>query len=143
MNASAAAQAGTFEIAGRRPHGGLLRPAVAEELIRRALHPYPEDLVIATKAGFVATGPGRVADARAARPSPPAGRVEPAPARRRANRAVPAASHRPRLPAADEVGTLAELQQESKIRHIGLSEVSVEQLEEARETVEIVSVQNL
>jgi pyridoxine 4-dehydrogenase len=118
-------------------------PFVAEELIRTALHPYPEDLVIATKAGLTRSGPG---DWR------PVGRPEYL--RQQCHLSLHHLGleqidlfqlHRidAKVPLAEQVGELKLLQEEGKIKHIGLSEVDVEQLEEARQTAEIVSVQNL
>jgi pyridoxine 4-dehydrogenase len=118
-------------------------PFVAEELIRTALHPYPEDLVIATKAGLTRSGPG---DWR------PVGRPEYL--RQQCHLSLRHLGleqidlfqlHRidAKVPLAEQVGELKLLQEEGKIKHIGLSEVDVEQLEEARQTAEIVSVQNL
>ncbi|HVS99747.1 MAG TPA: aldo/keto reductase [Solirubrobacterales bacterium] len=118
-------------------------PEVAENLIHEALHPYPEDLVIATKAGLTRAGPG---DWR------PVGRPEylrqqcMMSLRRLGLETIDLFQlHRidAKVPLAEQVGELAALQQEGKIRHIGLSEVDVDQLEEAQETVTIVSVQNL
>jgi pyridoxine 4-dehydrogenase len=118
-------------------------PEVAERLIHEALHPYPEDLVIATKAGLTRAGPG---DWR------PVGRPEylrqqcELSLRRLGLEAIPLFQlHRidADVPLADQVGELKKLQDEGKIRHIGLSEVSVEQLQEAGETATIASVQNL
>jgi aryl-alcohol dehydrogenase-like predicted oxidoreductase len=118
-------------------------PEVAERLIHEALHPYPEDLVIATKAGLTRAGPG---DWR------PVGRPEylrqqcELSLRRLGLEAIPLFQlHRidAEVPLADQVGELKSLQDEGKIRHIGLSEVSVEQLQEAQETATIASVQNL
>lgn len=118
-------------------------PVVAEELLRAALAPYPEDLVIATKAGLTRQGPGLWL---------PVGRPEYL--RQQAEMSLRHLGleridlfqlHRidPAVPVADQVGELAALQQEGKIRHIGLSEVTVEQLQEAQRTATIVSVQNL
>lgn len=118
-------------------------PFVSEQLIHKALHPYPDDLVIATKAGLTRSGPG---DWR------PVGRPEYL--RQQAELSLRHLGveridlfqlHRidPKVPLAEQLGELVLLQQEGKIRHIGLSEVSVEQLEQARETADIVSVQNL
>ena len=118
-------------------------PAVAEQLVRRALHPYPEDLVIATKAGLARTGPGKWH---------PLGRPEYL--KQQAEMSLRNLGlesiglfqlHRidPLVPLADQIGALAELREEGKIRHIGLSEVSVAQLREAQELAPIVSVQNL
>jgi len=118
-------------------------PFVAEELIRKALHPYPEDLVIATKAGLTRSGPG---DWR------PVGRPEYL--RQQAHLSLRHLGlerielfqlHRidPTVPLAEQLGALLELQQEGKIRHIGLSEVTVAELEQAQQTAAIASVQNL
>jgi aryl-alcohol dehydrogenase-like predicted oxidoreductase len=118
-------------------------PFVSEQLIREALHPYADDLVIATKAGLTRPGPG---DWR------PVGRdgylrqqVELSLRHLGLERIDLLQLHRidPEVSLADQVGTLADLQAQGKIRHIGLSEVSVAQLEEARRTATIVSVQNL
>jgi pyridoxine 4-dehydrogenase len=118
-------------------------PEVAERLIFEALHPYPDDLVIATKAGLTRSGPG---DWR------PVGRPEylrqqcELSLRRMGLETIDLFQlHRidPQVPVADQVGELASLQQEGKIRHIGLSEVDVSQLEEAQKTAKIASVQNL
>ena len=118
-------------------------PAVAEPLLRRALHPYPDDLVIATKAGLTRSGPDRWT---------PVGR--PAYLRQQAELSlrhlgldrIPLFQlHRidPEVPVADQVGELKALQDEGKIGHIGLSEVSVAQLREAQRTATIATVQNL
>ena len=118
-------------------------PYVSEELIREALHPYADDLVIATKAGLVRTGPGEWH---------PLGRPEylrqecEMSLRRLGLERIPLFQlHRidPQVPVAESLGALVELQQQGKIGHIGLSEVSVDQLREAQETAEIASVQNL
>jgi aryl-alcohol dehydrogenase-like predicted oxidoreductase len=118
-------------------------PAVAEPLLRRALHPYADDVVIATKAGLTRSGPG---DWR------PVGRPEYL--RQQAEMSLRILGldqiplfqlHRidPRVPLADQVGELALLQQEGKIGHVGLSEVSVDQLVDAQKHGSIASVQNL
>ncbi|HEY0277784.1 MAG TPA: aldo/keto reductase [Solirubrobacterales bacterium] len=118
-------------------------PEVAERLIFEALHPYTDDLVIATKAGLTRSGPG---DWR------PVGRPEylrqqcELSLRRMGLETIDLFQlHRidAKVPVAEQVGELALLQQEGKIRHIGLSEVDVSQLEEAQKTATIVSVQNL
>jgi pyridoxine 4-dehydrogenase len=112
-------------------------PFVAEELIREALHPYPEDL------GLTRQGPGGWQ---------PVGR--PAYLRQQAELSlrhlglerIPLFQlHRidPLVPIADQVGELKLLQDEGKIGHIGLSEVSISELQEAQETAEIAAVQNL
>jgi aryl-alcohol dehydrogenase-like predicted oxidoreductase len=117
-------------------------PYVDEELIAEALHPYPKGLVIGTKGGLV-------------RPSPPRwdedGRPE------HLKRAIDGSLKRlklaridlyqlhapdPRVPFMDSVGALADAQRAGKIRHIGLSNVDVAQLEQARKLVKVVSVQN-
>ncbi|HEV7465122.1 MAG TPA: aldo/keto reductase [Candidatus Dormibacteraeota bacterium] len=117
-------------------------PYVSEELIAEALHPYPAGLVIATKAGFVRTGPGRWH---------PLGRPEylrqeclMSLRRLRLERIELFQLHRidPLVPLEDQVGELRALQQEGLVRHIGLSEVGVEQIEQARRIARIVSVQN-
>jgi pyridoxine 4-dehydrogenase len=118
-------------------------PGVSEELIAEALYPYPDDLVIATKAGFARPGPGRwVEDGR---PEHLREAVEGSLARLRLERIDLLQLHRidPKVPAEDQLGTLKELQERGKIRFIGLSEVSVEQLEHARAIVDVVTVQNL
>ena len=117
-------------------------PAVAEELIRTALHPYPEGLVIATKAGFLRPGPG---DWRIfGRPDYLRQQVEVSLRRLGLERIELFQLHRidRDYPLADQIGELAALRDEGKIRHIGLSEVTIEELEEARQTAEIASVQN-
>lgn len=118
-------------------------PFVSERLIKEALHPYAEDLVIATKAGLTRSGPG---DWR------PVGRPEYL--RQQCELSLRHLGldciglyqlHRidPKVPLADQLGELVLLREEGKIRHIGLSEVSVEQIEAARQIAPIVSVQNL
>ena len=118
-------------------------PVVAEELIKRALRPYPADLVIATKAGFTRQGPGIWT---------PVGRPEYL--RQQAEMSlrhlgleqIPLFQlHRidPKVPLEDQVGELAKLQEEGKIRYIGLSEVTVDQLRAAEEITAIATVQNL
>jgi aryl-alcohol dehydrogenase-like predicted oxidoreductase len=117
-------------------------PFVAEDLIREALHPY-DGVRIATKAGLVRHGPGiwepvgRPAYLRAA--------AEMSLRRLGVERIDLFQLHRvdPAVPLAEQVGVLADLQTEGKIHHVGLSEVSVDQLEQARRVVEVASVQNL
>src|SRR3978361_1503301 len=117
-------------------------PVVAEQLIRKALHPYPEGLVIAPKAGLTRSGPG---DWR------PVGRPEYL--RQQAEMSLRLLGldriplfqlHRidPQVPLEDQIGELKLLQQEGKVQHIGLSEVSVEQTQAARRIAPIASVQN-
>lgn len=117
-------------------------PAVSEELIFAALHPYPEDLVIATKGGLVRPGPGRWE---------PDGRPEhlreacEESLRRLGLEVIPLYQfHRPdpAVPFAESIGALADLQRAGKITHIGLSNVDEAQLREAQQLVTVVSVQN-
>jgi aryl-alcohol dehydrogenase-like predicted oxidoreductase len=118
-------------------------PFVSEQLIHEALHPYPEQLVIATKAGLTRAGPD---DWRAVgRPEYLRQQAELSLRHLGLERIELFQLHRvdPKVPVAEQVGELKLLQDEGKIRHIGLSEVSVEQLEEAQQTATIVSVQNL
>jgi pyridoxine 4-dehydrogenase len=118
-------------------------PYVSEELIHEALHPYPDELVIATKAGLVRTGPDEWHDLG----FPPYLRQEAEMSLRRlgVDRIDLFQLHRidSKFPLEDQVGELAALQQEGKIRHIGLSEVNVDQLEAAQKITPIVSVQNM
>ena len=118
-------------------------PVVAEQLIRTALHPYGDDLVIATKAGLTRSGPG---DWRpVGRPEYLRQQVEMSLRHLGLERIDLHQLHRidPQVPLADQVGELKLLQDEGKIRHIGLSEVSVDELQQAQQVAEIVSVQNL
>jgi pyridoxine 4-dehydrogenase len=117
-------------------------PFHSEELIAEALHPYPEGLVIATKAGLRRSGPGEWDPD--GRPEHIRERCEGSLRRLRVDRIDLFQLHRidPDVPAADQFGVLAELQAEGKIRHIGLSEASVDDLEAARESIDVVSVQN-
>ncbi|HKY67135.1 MAG TPA: aldo/keto reductase [Acidimicrobiales bacterium] len=118
-------------------------PFVSELLIRRALHPYPDDLVIATKAGLTRAGPH---DWRpVGRPEYLRQQVELSLRHLGVETIDLHQLHRidAQVPLADQVGELALLQQEGKIRHIGLSEVTVDELTEAQRTATIVSVQNL
>ncbi|OPC79486.1 oxidoreductase [Embleya scabrispora] len=118
-------------------------PFVSEQLIREALHPYADDVVIATKGGFARTGPGEWHEL--GRPEYLRQQTELSLRHLGLERIDLYQLHRidPQVPLADQLGELARLREEGKIRHIGLSEVTVEQLREAREIVEIVSVQNL
>src|SRR6202047_2069430 len=117
-------------------------PGVSEEIIAEALHPYPTGLVIATKGGFDRPGPdvwvenGKPEHLRSA--------CEGSLRRLRLERIDLYQLHRinPKVPAEDQLGTLKDLQAEGKIKHIGLSEVSVSQLQHARTIVPIASVQN-
>jgi aryl-alcohol dehydrogenase-like predicted oxidoreductase len=118
-------------------------PEVSERLIAEALYPYPADLVIATKAGLVRPGPGNWEPD--GRPEHLRAAVAGSLRRLRLERIDLLQLHRPdpKVPFADQIGTLVELQREGKIRHIGLSNVTVEQIEAARRMATIVSVQNL
>ncbi|WP_236705700.1 aldo/keto reductase, partial [Frankia sp. ACN1ag] len=117
-------------------------PHVSEELIAEALHPYPEGLVIATKGGLTRQGPNRWAPV--ARPAYLRQQVEMSLRRLKLERIDLYQLHRidPATPVEESLGELRALQQEGKIRHIGLSEVSVAELAHARTLVPIVSVQN-
>jgi len=118
-------------------------PHVSEELIREALHPYPENLVIATKGGLVRPGPG--AWVPLGRPAYLRQEVELSLRRLGTDRIDLYQLHRidPEVPFADQIGELRLLRDEGKIRHIGLSEVDVPRLVEAQAIVPVVSVQNL
>ncbi|MET0235706.1 MAG: aldo/keto reductase [Kibdelosporangium sp.] len=118
-------------------------PVVAEQLLKTALHPYADDVVIATKAGLSRQGPGKWW---------PIGRPEYL--RQQAELSLRNLGldridlfqlHRidPKVPLEEQVGVLKELQDEGKIRHIGLSEVSVAEVQAAQKVASIVSVQNL
>jgi pyridoxine 4-dehydrogenase len=117
-------------------------PAVSEELIAEALYPYPEGLVIATKGGLERPGPdqwtpnGHPRHLRRA--------LDASLSRLRVERIDLYQLHRidPEVPAEDQLGTLADLRQEGKFRHFGLSEVSVAEIEAAREMLPVASVQN-
>jgi pyridoxine 4-dehydrogenase len=117
-------------------------PSVSEELIAEALHPYPDDLVIASKGGLVRPGPSRW---------DPDGRPEhlreacEGSLRRLRLEQIPLYQFHapdPKVPLADSVGALAELKNEGKIRHVGLSNVTETQLRQAQRIVPIVSIQN-
>ena len=117
-------------------------PDVSENLIAEALHPYPEDLVIATKGGYARSGPNQWT---------PDGRPEhlrsvcEGSLRRLRLEQIPLYQFHvpdPKVPYAESVGAIAELQKEGKIRHVGISNVSPEQLREAQGIVNVVSVQN-
>lgn len=117
-------------------------PEVSEELIAEALHPYPEGLVIATKGGLTRTGAGEWS--RDGRPQHLREACEGSLRRLKLDRIDLYQLHAPdsKVPYEDSVGTLKELQDEGKIRHIGVSNVTVAQLRLARAIVPIVSVQN-
>ena len=117
------------------PHG-------SEELIAEALYPYPDDLVIATKGGLVRPGPGRwEADGR---PGHLREACEGSLRRLRLDQIPLYQFHRPdpAVPLAESLGELVRLKDEGKIRHIGISNVNVSQLEAAQRITPIVSVQN-
>lgn len=117
-------------------------PGVSEEIIAEALHPYPPDLVLATKGGLVIQGPrqwirnGKPAHLRQA--------LEGSLRRLRLERIDLYQLHAvdPGVPIEESVGTLADMQAEGKIRHIGLSNVDIHQLRRAQSVARIVSVQN-
>jgi aryl-alcohol dehydrogenase-like predicted oxidoreductase len=117
-------------------------PEVSERLIAEALHPYPKDLVIATKGGLTRQGPNKWAPV--GRPEYLTQCVEMSLRRLRLERIDLYQLHRidPKVPAEESLGALADLQKAGKIRHIGLSEVSVAEIERARKTAKIASVQN-
>ena len=117
-------------------------PYVAEDFIRKALYPYPADLVIATKAGLTRGGPGNWEPV--GRPEYLRQEAEMSLRRLGLDRIDLFQLHRidPKVPLADQVGELAALQKEGKIRHIGLSEVTIEELEQAQRYATIVTVQN-
>jgi aryl-alcohol dehydrogenase-like predicted oxidoreductase len=117
-------------------------PDVSENLIAEALHPYPEDLVIATKGGLTRPGPGRwVPDGR---PGHLRRACEGSLRRLRLDQIPLYQFHRPdpKVPVAESIGALAELKAEGKIRHIGVSNVSEAQLQAAQRATPVVSVQN-
>jgi aryl-alcohol dehydrogenase-like predicted oxidoreductase len=117
-------------------------PHVSEELIAEALRPYPDDLVIATKAGLTRPGPNRWAPR--ADPDYLIAECEGS-LRRLGLETIPLFQlHRPdpKVPLAESVGALVTLQQQGKIHHIGLSNVTVDQLRQAQQVATIVSVQN-
>jgi aryl-alcohol dehydrogenase-like predicted oxidoreductase len=118
-------------------------PSVSEEIIREALHPYPEDVLIATKAGLARTGPNEWLPV--GRPEYLRQQVEMSLRRLGLERIELFQLHRidELVPLADQVGALKDLQDAGKIGAIGLSEVTTEQIDEVRKTVEIATVQNL
>jgi pyridoxine 4-dehydrogenase len=117
-------------------------PKVSERLIAEALHPYPNDLVIATKAGFQRPGPGKwVADGR---PEHLRAACEGSLRRLKLERIDLFQLHRidPKVALENQIGALLDLQGEGKIRHIGLSEVTVGQIDAVRRITPVASVQN-
>jgi pyridoxine 4-dehydrogenase len=117
-------------------------PEVSENLIAEALHPYPDGLVIATKGGLRRTGPGQWPPD--ARPERLKECCEASLRRLKLDRIDLYQLHSPdrQVPYEDSVGALKELQDEGKIRHVGISNVSLDELEQARGIVEVVTVQN-
>jgi aryl-alcohol dehydrogenase-like predicted oxidoreductase len=117
-------------------------PEVSERLIAEALHPYPDGLVIATKAGFDRPGPGRWVEN--GRPKHLREACEGSLRRLTLERIDLFQLHRidPKVAMEDQIGALLDLQSEGKIRHLGLSEVTVEQIEAVRRLATVVSVQN-
>jgi pyridoxine 4-dehydrogenase len=117
-------------------------PQVSEEIIAEALHPYPAGLVIATKGGFDRPGPNQWVEN--GKPEHLRSACEGSLRRLRLDRIDLYQLHRidPKVPAEDQLGTLKDLQAQGKIKHIGLSEVSVRQIQHAQAMVRIVSVQN-
>jgi pyridoxine 4-dehydrogenase len=117
-------------------------PMVSERLIAEALHPYPRGLIVATKGGMTRSGPNKWAPD--CRPAHLREACEGSLKRLKAERIDLYQLHAVdgKVPYADSVGELAKLQQEGKIRHIGVSNVNAEQLQQARSLVKVVSVQN-
>ena len=117
-------------------------PEVSERLIGETLHPYPDDLVIATKGGLLRDGPGQWRPD--GRPEHLRQACEGSLRRLKVDRIDLYQLHRidSRVPAEESFGALAELREEGKIRDVGLSEVGVEEIQRAQEIVPVVSVQN-
>ena len=118
-------------------------PEVSEDLIFEALHPYPDDLVIATKAGLTRQGPGRWLPV--GRPEYLRQQCEMSLRRLGVDRIDLFQLHRidAKVPAEEQFGLLADLIDEGKVASVGLSQVSVDEIEAARAVVPVVSVQNL
>jgi pyridoxine 4-dehydrogenase len=117
-------------------------PSVSEELIAEALHPYPDDLVIATKGGLARPGPNRWdADGR---PEHLREACEGSLRRLKLEQIPLYQLHRvdPKVPLAESLGAIVELKNEGKIRHVGVSNVTEDELREAQQILPIVSVQN-
>src|SRR5271154_2552309 len=117
-------------------------PEVSERLIAEALYPYPKGLVIATKGGFTRSGPNRWAPV--GRPEYLRQCVEMSLRRLKLERIDLWQFHRidPKVPVEESLGAIKEMQKQGKIRHVGLSEVKPDDIERAKKTVQIVSVQN-
>jgi aryl-alcohol dehydrogenase-like predicted oxidoreductase len=117
-------------------------PNVSEELIAETLHPYPDDLVIATKGGLVRPGPGRWEPD--GRPEHLREACEGSLRRLKLDQIPLYQFHRPdsKVPLAESIGMLVQLKEEGKIRHIGVSNMSEDQLRDAQKLTPVVSVQN-
>jgi pyridoxine 4-dehydrogenase len=117
-------------------------PEVSENIIAEALYPYPKDLVIATKGGFARSGPNKWE--AVGRPEYLRQCVEMSLRRLKVERIELYQLHRidPKVPVEESLGALKDFQKAGKIRHIGLSEVSPEEIDQAGKTAKIVSVQN-
>ncbi|MBA3338310.1 MAG: aldo/keto reductase [Geodermatophilaceae bacterium] len=118
-------------------------PFVSEQIIAEALHPYPDNLVIATKVGLTRPGPGQWTPV--GRPAYLKQQVELSLRHLKLERIDLIQLHRidADVPLADQLGAFTELQKAGKVGHIGISEVSVTEVKAAREIVDVVSVQNL
>ncbi len=117
-------------------------PQVSERLIAEALYPYPEGLVIATKGGFERPGPGQWIPN--GRPEYLRRQLEGSLERLRLTRIDLYQLHRidPKVPEQEQVGAIRDFQREGLVRHVGLSEVSTEEVQRARDVLPVVSVQN-
>lgn len=117
-------------------------PEVSERLIGEALAPYPKGLVVATKAGLTRQGPDRWLPV--ARPEYLEQQVEMSLRRLKTERIELWQLHRidPKVPVEESLGIIKKLQQQGKIRHVGLSEVKPHEIDQARKVIDIVSVQN-
>ncbi|MGA3045251.1 MAG: aldo/keto reductase [Terracidiphilus sp.] len=117
-------------------------PEIAERLIAESLHPYPSDLVIATKGGITRQGPAKTE--YVGRAGYLIQCVEMSLRRLKLERIELYQLHRidPRTPLEESLGALKRMQEQGKVRHIGLSEVTQAEIEEARRIVEVVTVQN-
>ena len=117
-------------------------PELSERLIGETLHPYPDDLVIATKGGLLRDGPGQWRPD--GRPEHLRQACEGSLRRLKVDRIDLYQLHRidSRVPAEESLGAVAELREEGKVRYVGLSEVGVEEIQRAQEIVPVVSVQN-
>ena len=117
-------------------------PHISEQIIAEALHPYGDGLLVATKGGLERSGPGKWS--RNGRPEHLRAACERSLRDLQVDRIDLYQLHAvdPDVPYPESIGALRELQEEGKIRHIGVSNVTVERLEEARSLVEVVTVQN-